>query len=297
MDMIGIADSGASKTEWCFINEAGEEKRVVTGGLNPFMVNKQQIRDCLEKDLYPFIDNQKVRYLFFYGAGCASNQKRLELYLELEDFFRYADISVESDLLGAAIALCGKQPGMVAILGTGAATCYYNGESIDQKVPSLGFVLGDEGSGARIGAHFLADYLRGGMPESLRAEFASLCPLPLHEIIETVYHGRDTGRFLGEFATFAADRYQNEYVRSVLKDEFGRFFQKQVLPYGASVHENGIHILGSTAFHAESILRETAHECHIPIGKILKAPMDGLAAYYKPQVQDLLKKADPEEGI
>ena len=164
-------------------------------------------------------------------------------------------------------------------------------------MPSLGFVLGDEGSGARIGAHFLADYLRGGMPESLRAEFASLCPLPLHEIIETVYHGRDTGRFLGEFATFAADRYQNEYVRSVLKDEFGRFFQKQILPYGASVHENGIHILGSTAFHAESILRETAHECHIPIGKILKAPMDGLAAYYKPQVQDLLKKADPEEGI
>ena len=253
------------------------------------------------------LDELGISYIEAGNPG--SNPKDLEFFQEVKKIklqnarlvafgaTRRKDISVESDLLGAAIALCGKQPGMVAILGTGAATCYYNGESIDQKVPSLGFVLGDEGSGARIGAHFLADYLRGGMPESLRAEFASLCPLPLHEIIETVYHGRDTGRFLGEFATFAADRYQNEYVRSVLKDEFGRFFQKQVLPYGASVHENGIHILGSTAFHAESILRETAHECHIPIGKILKAPMDGLAAYYKPQVQDLLKKADPEEGI
>ena len=294
--MIGIADSGSTKTEWCFLNEAGEEKRVVTGGLNPYMADKKQIRDCLEKDLYPFINNEKVKYLFFYGSGCASGEKRLVLSLELEDFFRHADISVESDLLGASIALCGHHAGMVGILGTGAATCYYDGENIQQKVPSLGFVLGDEGSGARIGAHFLADYLRGGMPEELRKEFTPLCPLPLHEIIDTVYHGKDTGRFLGEMAAFASGRYQYPYVRDVLKEEFGHFFQKQVLPYGKAV-ENGLNLLGSVAFYAESILRETAQQYGIAIQNLLKAPMDGLIAHFKPQIKDLLRQTDFDEDM
>ena len=293
--MIGIADSGSTKTEWCFLNEAGEEKRVLTAGLNPYMRSKEEIRDCLEKDLYPFIDNAKVKYLFFYGSGCALSEKKLELYLEMQDFFRHADINVESDLQGAAIALCGNHPGMVAILGTGAAACWFDGERIEQKVPSLGFVLGDEGSGARIGAHFLADYLRGGMPEALQAEFAPLCPLPLHEIIDTVYHGQDTGRFLGEMAAFASGRYQNEYVREVLADEFGRFFQKQVSPYGATALSKGLNILGSTAFYAQSILKETARQNGIEIRHILKSPMDGLVAYFKPQVEDLLRKSCFEE--
>ena len=294
--MIGIADSGSTKTEWCFLNEAGEEKRVTTRGLNPFMVDNQQIRDCLEKDLYPFINNGKVKYLFFYGSGCANNEKRLGLYSELEDFFPHADISIESDLLGAALALCGPQAGMIGILGTGSATAYFDGEGLHMKVPSLGFVLGDEGSGARIGIHFLADYLRGGMPEELRKEFAPLCPLPLHEIIDTVYHGQDTGRFLGELGGFSAGRYENPYVKSVLFEEFDRFFQKQVLPYGELIPDRTIHLSGSTAFYAQEILREAARKNGLETGNILQNPMEGLVRYFKPQIGKLLQKTieDPE---
>lgn len=288
--MIGIADSGSTKTEWCFLNEAGEEKRVVTGGLNPFQASRQQIRDCLEKDLYPFVNTEKVRYLYFYGSGCANPEKKLGLSLELDDFFRHADISVESDLLGAAIALCGNRPGLVAILGTGAATCWFDGEKIEQKVPSLGYVLGDEGSGARIGIRFLSDYLRGGMPAELRTGFKPLCPLPLHDIIDRVYHEPNAGRFLGELATFASGRYRNSYVHEVLLDEFGNFFQKQVLPYGKEALRGGLHVLGSTAFYGQEPLKEAAKQHGIEIRKLIKSPMDGLAAHFKPQVDKLLRK-------
>ena len=288
--MIGIVDSGATKTEWCFLSEKGEEKRVVTGGLNPYLIGEEGIRNCLEKDLYPFIDNNRVRYVFFYGSGCADNAKKGALQSCLEEFFPKADVSIDSDLAGAALALCGRQPGMVAILGTGASTCFYDGETIHNEVPSLGFILGDEGSGARIGIHFLADYLRGGMPQELRDKFAPLCPYPVHEIIDTVYHGRDVSRFLGEMAVFLDGRMSHPYVREVLTRQFTAFFKTQVLPYGEKAQENPLNLVGSIAYFAQEILREAAQSCGLKVGKVLKSPMEGLVVHYQPMLGSLLRE-------
>lgn len=288
--MIGIADSGATKTEWCFLNEKGEEKRVITGGLNPYLTGEEAIKDCLEKDLYPFIDNMRVKYLFFYGSGCADSAKRGVLQNALDEFFPKADISIESDLTGAAVALCGKEPGMVAILGTGASTCFYDGEQIHPEVLSLGYILGDEGSGARIGLHFLADYLRGGMPQDLREKFAPLCPYPVHEVIDMVYHGVEVSRFLGEMAVFLDGRMSHPYIRRILERQFGAFFETQVLPYGDKALEYPINLVGSIAYFAQEILREVAGGQGIKVGKILKSPMEGLVAYYQPKLSSLLRE-------
>lgn len=287
--MIGIVDSGATKTEWCFLNESGEEKRVFTGGLNPYLVDEEGIRLCLEKDLYPFIDNHRVKYVFFYGSGCADNAKKGVLQTALEEFFPKADVSLDSDLAGAALALCGKRPGMVAILGTGTSTCFYDGEHVSTKVPSLGFILGDEGSGARIGAHFLSDYLRGAMPQELRDKFAPLCPYPVHEVIDKVYHGPSVSRFLGEMAVFPDGRTSHPYVRQVLMTQFLAFFRTQVLPYGQTAERYPLNMVGSVAYFSQEILREAAKECGLELGKVLKSPMDGLVAHYKPLTGGLLR--------
>lgn len=288
--MIGIVDSGATKTEWCFLNESGEEKRVITGGLNPYMVDEEGIRLCLEKDLYPFIDNNRVKHVFFYGSGCAQSAKKGILQTALEEFFPKADVNVDSDLAGAAVALCGNQPGMVAILGTGTSTCFYDGENISSRVPSLGFILGDEGSGARIGIQFLADYLRGAMPQELREKFAPLCPYPVHEIIDKVYHGTEVSRFLGEMTVFSDGRTSHPYVREVLKQQFSAFFKTQVLPYGDLAKQHPINLVGSVAYFSQEILREAAEECGLKLGKVFKSPMDGLVAHYKPLRGGLLRE-------
>lgn len=288
--MIGIVDSGATKTEWCFLNESGEEKRVLTGGLNPFVTKEEDIRRCLEKDLYPFIDNTKVRHLFFYGSGCADSRKRGVLQAELEAFFPKADINVDSDLAGAALALCGNTAGIVAILGTGASTCLYDGEKIVHRVPSLGYVLGDEGSGARIGARFLADYLRGGMPEDLREKFAPLCPYPTHEIIDTVYHGREVPRFLGEMAVFSDGRTSHPYVKEVLLNEFSAFFRTQVLPYGREAQAHSVNLIGSIAYFSQELLKEAARPYGFTIGKIAKTPMEELLKHFRPLLGTLLRE-------
>ncbi|MEG1499426.1 MAG: hypothetical protein RRX93_08390 [Bacteroidales bacterium] len=278
--MIGIVDSGSTKTEWCFINESGEEKRILTCGLNPYFVNSDTMKECLEKEIYPFIDNRKVKQLFFFGSGCAQAEMRLILNNPLEDFFPCADIQVESDLLGASLALCGTQAGLVAVLGTGSSTCFFDGTQITERLPSLGFVLGDEGSGARIGISLLSDYLNERMPENLRKFFALRYPISIPEILNHIYKKESPNRFLGEFASFATDYLSDPYIENLLKGAFDSFFQKQVLRY-PQVKEYPLYIIGSTAYYGRRIIEEIASCYQIKIAKIEQSPMAGLLKYYQ----------------
>jgi N-acetylglucosamine kinase-like BadF-type ATPase len=157
--MIVIADSGSTKTDWCLLSATGGVKTAQTDGLNPYLIDENGILNILEKDLYPFLDNKKVEQVFFYGSGCMLPYKKQVLKNALDSFFTRADIEVYSDLLGAARAVCGTTSGLVCILGTGSSSCLYDGTQITEYLPSLGFLLGDEGSGAYLGKQFMAAYL------------------------------------------------------------------------------------------------------------------------------------------
>ena len=282
--MIAIIDSGSTKTDWYFIhtgNRFGEDEiHLSTRGLNPYFVTPEEVRICLEKEIYPFIDNRHVEQVYFFGAGCANEYKKTTLYTPLEDFFPQADVAVESDLLGAAVALFGNTPGIAGILGTGASVCRYDGTRIVETQPSLGYVLGDEGSGAKIGAQLLSAYLYRDMPEHLSQAFAAFCPGSQAELLEKVYKGEKPNRFLGSLAVFANTHRKDAFIQALLQAAFNDFVEKQLLKC-QDVKTTPVRLIGSIAHYFKEELTAVAASRGLCIDQIEASPLAGLIKYYK----------------
>ncbi|MGL5318340.1 MAG: ATPase, partial [Bacteroidales bacterium] len=169
--MILIADSGSTKTSWALVDQGGMVFEYSTLGINPFFQTSEEIHEDINKNLYPKIKQITVDEIFFYGAGCALPEKKEIVASVLREFYPNAVVYVESDLLGAARSLCKNTPGIACILGTGSNSCFYNGESIVKNVSPLGYILGDEGSGAVLGKLFVADCLKNQMPARIVDRF------------------------------------------------------------------------------------------------------------------------------
>jgi N-acetylglucosamine kinase-like BadF-type ATPase len=277
--MIVIVDSGSTKSDWCLVTEDGERKIVHTEGLNPyFFSNENEVTDCLEKEIYPYLQPQKVESVYFFGSGCAAPEKRQVLHNSLEDFFTNADIYIESDLLGASIGTSMGKQSIVAILGTGSSTCLFDGKNVVRQFPSLGFILGDEGSGAKIGIRVLSDYLHNDMPASLHEAFQKKYPCSQVDFLDRVYKRDKSNRFLGMFAGFAMEHKDDPYIMGLLKEQFSLFFEKQILHYP---NGNPLNIVGGIAVEVEDLLRELAKKYEIELLSIVKSPLQGLIEYYK----------------
>lgn len=295
--MIVIADSGSTKTEWCFFTQDGVDKTVISKGLNPYFLTAQEIVFCLEEDVQPFVNQEVVKEVYFYGSGCASKDKQSIVHTALKDFFLNADIMVESDLLGSAKALSTGERSQVAILGTGSSICIFDGENIEMTVPSLGYILGDNGSGAKIGMKLLKDYLQADMPDDVAISFKEFAIKALYgdsvgkedilesdllsRILDSVYCQNFPNRFLAQFALFIEDRVDNEYIYNLINSEFRNFFEKQVLPYNEGLK---LRISGSLAFFAAEILVAMAKEYNIDLDNIKQSPMQGLLQLYSKEI-------------
>lgn len=277
--MIAIIDSGSTKTQWCFLGHNEEVKNVETIGLNPYFVDKKDVELCLEKEVNPFIDSSKVDHVYFFGSGCADGYKRLTIQEPIEDFFSCATVEVESDLLGASIALFGKAPGVVAIIGTGSSACYYDGTKIAEQRASLGYILGDEGSGANIGTLLLKEFLSEQMPEHLRLDFKALVPASTAETLDKVYRSQNPNRFLGKLAIFAATHIEDVYIKEIIKGAFRLFFEKQVLKI-KNIDGAKIKMTGTLAYNLQSVIEEVAGEMGLNISGVEASPMPGLVKYY-----------------
>ncbi|MDR1973470.1 MAG: hypothetical protein LBQ31_02225 [Bacteroidales bacterium] len=276
--MIIVIDSGSTKSDWCLVTKDGDYKVIQTEGLNPyFFSNENEVTDCLEKEIHPYLQPEKVENVYFFGSGCSAPEKRQVLYNSLEDFFVNANICVESDILGAAIGTSYDKQSIVAVLGTGSSTCLFDGEKIIQQFPSLGFILGDEGSGARIGVRILSDYLHHDMPEEIREKFEKKYPCSQVDFLDRVYKREKSNRFLGLFAGFAIDYKDDPYVVKVLEEAFRLFFEKQIIPYP----KNPLNIVGGIAFEAKDILTKIASDYDIELLSITKSPIEGLMKHYK----------------
>ncbi len=274
--MILVADSGSTKTEWRMVDreEGKSVKTFKTQGINPFYQSEQEIAQTLEREVKGELKGERVDAIYFYGAG-VTKEKESVMAAVLKSVFESAEVHAGSDLLGAAWALLGKEAGIACIMGTGSNSCFYDGERIVENVPALGYVLGDEGSGAVIGKRLIGDLLKRQMPAELIEAFGKEHEdLTQSAIIEAVYRKPYPNRFLAQFTHFVAAHRTEKYMQVMLQEEFGRFLRRNVMQY--DYERYAAHFVGSVASVFEEELRLAAEDCGVRVGTVLQAPMDGM---------------------
>ena len=273
-----IADSGATKTDWCFGQDKQNARIVQTQGINPFHQSKEHIAKVLSEELLPQLPaDEHITHIHFYGAGCTP-EKSVIVKEELEKLFPDATIDVQSDLLGAARALCGKEKGIACILGTGSNSCFYDGEKITANVSPLGYILGDEGSGAHLGKRFVADCLKKQLSEDICALFLKETDLSPASIINKVYREPQANRFLASLTPFLSAHRDIPEIQALLLSCFTEFFRRNVMKYAYEGVE--IHFTGSIAWYFQEDVRKAAEALNIRTGQFIKNPIHGLAKFH-----------------
>jgi len=277
---ILIADSGSTKTDWICLTGDDESTQieVQTVGLNPFHVSDNEIRGVLTHDVLPQLGDSNVEAVYFYGSGVRPEvEGRVEGLLR-ESFPDAKTVQAHSDLLGACRALCGDEAGIACILGTGANSCVYDGKKIVHNTPALGYILGDEGSGAVLGKHLLHDLYTGVLPHNIRLTFEKEMGLELSEIINKVYREPQANRFLASLSEFIHRHLDEEGIRQMVYNTFSDFINYHVSRYGR--HDLPLSFVGSIAFYYQEQLQLIVQMLGYPMGTILKSPLQGLVAYH-----------------
>jgi len=278
-----IADSGSTKTDWAVSKEDSTMFIVQTQGINPFLQERQTINHILQEDFYPQlrqhgVDNLAlVASIYFYGAGCRPEKMPFMREILADNFPSAGQISVGSDLLAAAYALCGNNEGLVCILGTGSNSCYYDGKKIVANISPLGFILGDEGSGAYLGKTLLSRLLKGELPDALIHDFYNEYHYTPDQIIEKVYRNPMPNRFMAGFTRFISAHRHEKEMQCLLVDGFRSFFERNICLYGRP--DLPVQAIGSIAFYFEKELTEAAFSEGYCIEKIMKSPLQGIIEY------------------
>jgi len=276
--MIIIADSGGSKTDWRLLNSNNSIGQANTAGFNPYYQPIEHLDKMVSESIAPIV-KEEVSTIFFYGSGVSSekNQKVIkEVFLK---YFPKATVEIGWDLLAAARALCGHEPGIACIIGTGSNSCLYDGKDITGNIANLGWILADEASGANIGKKFLVDYLRKKFPASLEKAFAERFPFTREEFLEKVYQHEKPSAFLASFMRFIFQHLKEQYCYQLVYDSFAEFYDNNVIPYPNSKNLK-VHFTGSVSFYFSDILRQVANDKGITVKNILESPIAGLTLYH-----------------
>mgnify|MGYP002724591987 FL=1 len=282
-----IVDSGSTKTSWCFAflpdtKSADGARTVTTEGLNPAVMSAEEVEEKIAKALNHCLQSLSISAadvdnVFFYGAGCIAG-RTVVVSESIQSILVDARIYVADDLLGAARALCGHKAGIACILGTGSNSCLYDGENIVAHTPALGYVLGDEGSGAVLGRKFLNAVLKQTLPENIRKRFLQESGLDMAEVINRVYRSPAPNRFLASMSKYIHGYLDEKEVRDIVIDNFEDFIRNNILAYGDKFRT--INVVGSIAYHYKEQLTEAASRNGFQIGKIIKNPIEGLIEYH-----------------
>ena len=274
-----IADSGATKCEWKLVAD-GKTKTILTQGISPYFLSPDQITALLTKELIPKLKNASVTDIHFYGTGLSNKDNASIIKKVLKTLFPKAKIEVQTDLLAAARALCGHKKGIACILGTGSNSCYYDGKKIVKNSPGLGYVLGDEGSGAYLGKKVVQYYLYNTFDEDLRSRFEKRFQVSAIEILDHVYKQPLANRYLASYAIFLAENRGHYMIENIIEDGLNDFFFTHLYKYRES-WTLPIHFIGSIAFGFRDVLKDLCDTYELELGNVIKAPMQGLLAYHK----------------
>ncbi len=284
MPNILIADSGSTKTDWRFIPSSNSNIiQFQTIGLNPFHHTVDSIQEVLEKEVLPKIDIP-VEAVYFYGAGCSALIKQNEIKGILQNLLPQAKIEIGHDLLAAARATLGKTEGMIAILGTGSNAAYYNGEATKAVLPSLGFILGDEGSGVSIGKAVLKAFYYQKFSAELTEAFEKRYLPDLNEILDTIYKKPLANKYIAQFSQFAFHHRYKAEMSDLIIECFREFFNEVILKIAnQKSFENfqlKLALVGSIAFYYADFIKSVADENSIEISVILEKPIAALSLYH-----------------
>lgn len=272
-----IAESSSTRTEWSLVDGTEVVEHAFTTGINPYFQSRREISHSVRLALPETFFKRRWSHIFFYGAGCANKEKCKIVESSLVAQFK-TPVTVESDLLGAARGLLVRKPGLACILGTGSNSCLYNGKEIVKTVAPLGFILGDEGSGAYLGKLLVGDILKNQMTPELKDKFLKQFDLEPGDIIDRVYRKPFPNRFLASLSPFLAQNLHDPCVHTLVLNSFKAFLKRNVMQY--DYEHSKVHFIGSVAFHYKEVLAEATQEMGIQLGTILKSPMEGLIRYH-----------------
>ena len=276
--MILIADSGSTKTDWCVAKDGETLKRFTTQGINPYHQDERKINGIVFGELLPQTSDYRPEKIVFYGSGCREEKIPTMKNILLNAFSQEAEVEIYSDLFGAARAICGHEEGVACILGTGSNSCLYDGKGIVENIPPLGYILGDEGSGATLGKIFVNELLKNKQMGDLKEEFLNEWNMTEGDIIERVYRQPMANRFLASIAPFISRHTGRAEVSATVTENFRQFLRKNVRQY----HRDDLPVgfTGSIAWHFRDQLLEAAKEENVTVGVVEKSPMDGLLRYH-----------------
>lgn len=277
--MILIADSGSTKTDWCIVENGVPLQQIFTKGTNPFFQSEEEISNEIATVLLPQLKTNELDAVYFYGAGCGFPDKIETMHRAISKHLKVkGEVEVSTDMLAAARALCGHSAGIACIMGTGSNSCYYDGKAIVTNVSPLGFILGDEGSGACLGKLLVGDLLKNQMTPELKEKFLTQFSLTPADIIDRVYRKPFPNRFLASLSPFLHQNLNEPCIRTLVLDSIKAFLKRNVMQY--DYQHSKVHFIGSVAFYYKELLAEAAQETGIQLGTIIKSPMEGLIEYH-----------------
>jgi glucosamine kinase len=273
-----IADSGSTKTEWCVLKKS-KKTLFTTEGMSPYFVKEAQIETIIREEVFPFLKNNEITEFYFYGTGC-KNPENVKMFKKVfKKLFPGAVVVVDNDLSAAAKGLCGDEKGIACILGTGSNSCYYNGKAIVKNSPGLGFILGDEGSGAYLGKKVIQHYLYNIFDADLRARFDAKFVTTETEIVESVYNKPLPNRYLASFAIFLVENRGHYMIENIIEDGINDFFYTHIISYAES-NKLPINFTGGIAFGFQEVVKQLCFNYSLQPGVFLRSPMQGLIKYH-----------------
>ncbi|PKF72455.1 BadF/BadG/BcrA/BcrD ATPase family protein [Chryseobacterium sp. PMSZPI] len=278
--MVAIVDSGSTKTDWVILDDFKKVfLKTETIGFNPNFINRELIAPEIRKNSNLILVKNSITKVFFYGSGCGVKKNCEIIEEELNKVFEKAEIIVKEDLMAAAYAAYSGKPAIVCILGTGSNSCYFDGKNLKIELPSLGFLIGDEGSGSAIGKQLVRRYFMKKLPSDLHREFEINYKLTVEDALKNMYHAPRPNAYLANFTKFVIERKDHPYFRDMVFEEMKNFFEYQVLPYHEA-KDAEINFIGSIAYYYENILRSVATELNLNVGHVVQKPIESLVDYH-----------------
>ncbi|AQS95125.1 N-acetylglucosamine kinase [Polaribacter sp. BM10] len=282
--MILIADGGSTKADWIALNtNKKEEFRVRTLGLNPVVVEEEELHNRIINMFQLINIKDDVTEIHFYGAGCGTPKPTAVLKKVLETIFVNAKVFIAEDMLAAVYAATGKEPAIVCILGTGSNSCYFDGNHMEMVVPSLGYILMDEASGNYFGKKLIIDYYYKNMPKKIASKFENEFNLEADFIKNNIYKEANPNMYLATFAKFMFDFKDEKYIKRLIKKGFQEFFKYRILPYNKD-ESTKIYFIGSIAHYFSDILEKVASKYNLKITDVIQRPIDNLLEYHKENI-------------